>query len=546
MNWLNQIARPEILALTPYSSARGEYQGTQEIKLDANENPNAPYGDENALNLNRYPEPQPVALCNKLANLYGVSYEQLLITRGMDEGIDLLIRAFCTPYQDSIAMLPPTFGYYQVAADINGINVRKIPLDDQFELDWPQLSTLQDTKMIFLCTPNNPTGNLISLEKISALCELYRQRSLIVVDEAYIEFSNGLSASTLLAQFDNLVVMRTLSKAYGLAGARIGSVLANPMIIQLLRKIIPPYPIPTLSADMAVKSLSPMGIAYADRQITLLKQERERLYALLQQSSTILEVYPSEANFILIRVENPDELYQTLKSKGIIIRNRSQMIPGALRLSIGTFDENQRLLAALGLLDSENIMVRSSYQARKTKETEIMAFVALDEQGCSQINTGIGFFDHMLEQLARHSGMSIELKATGDLEVDSHHTIEDVAIVLGLAIKEALGNKRGIARYGFLLPMDEAEAKVSIDLDGRGYCLFNATFNAPQIGEFPVEMVKHFFTTLSQNMKATFHIDILGENTHHMVESCFKCFAKALKQAINIEGDALPTTKGAL
>ncbi|MFI4956997.1 MAG: histidinol-phosphate transaminase [Gammaproteobacteria bacterium] len=536
MSSIRPLVRPEIATLVPYSSARSEYEGSHAIALDANENPDKPYG-QSVLAVNRYPEPQPKALRQTLAALYGVNTEQLLITRGMDEGIDVLVRSFCIPYQDRITIITPTFGYYEVSARIQGASVVRVARIEDIQ---------HETKIIFLCTPNNPTGTIIPLAQIENICHQYAGRAIIAVDEAYIEFSDAHSATTLLNAHENLVVMRTLSKAYGLAGARIGAVMASREIINVLRTVLPPYPIPTPCAQMALESLSPIGLFNAQQKIAQIKQERAYLYEQLQQSSEIITVFPSEGNFLLIIAKDANDLYDRLKSKGIVIRKRTHEMENALRITVGSPIENQLLLAAMGLTGAPMQCPRRASQTRKTNETEILCDVILDNGGEAHIKTGVAFFDHMLEQLARHSGMSLTIQAVGDTHIDAHHTVEDVAITLGMALKSALGDKRGMNRYGFVLPMDEAQAQVSIDLSGRGYCHFEGDFKSPMVGEMPTEMVKHFFESLSDHMGAAIHIRVTGDNTHHMVEAVFKCVARTLKQAIAISGEQLPSTKGVL
>jgi histidinol-phosphate aminotransferase len=565
MNWLNNIVRPEMLSLVKYSSARNEYTGSGQVQLDANESAEQPYG-QRIVNLNRYPEPQPIELKRKLAAIYGVNTEQLLLTRGVDEGIDLLIRTFCTPYKDAVVIMPPTYGYYQVAANINGVGIVKVPLLENFVPDWAvllntsflaaKLSSSCDfiiepgnIKIIFLCTPNNPTGSLISTQEIKTLCQAYNSRTIIAVDEAYIEFADAESATTLLSECSNLVVLRTLSKAYGLAGVRLGAVIAAPTIIELLGKVIAPYPIATLCAVAAITALTPLGLTHTKKCIANVKSEREYVSKNLLRSPKIKCIYKSSANFLLIIAANAESLYQELKSQGIIVRKRTHDIPEALRITIGTEAENDLLLAALNLVQLEKNPIRHAYITRKTKETEAICEVWLDTVGGANVNTGIGFFDHMLEQLACHSGISIDIQAIGDINVDAHHTVEDVAIILGLALKEALGTKFGINRYGFanrygfVLPMDESEAKVIIDLSGRGCFCFTGEFKCSQVGTLPTTLIKHFFATLSSNLGAAIHITVIGDDDHHMIEAIFKCVAKTLQQAIAINSSQLPSTK---
>jgi len=531
MTWLKKLVRPEILELKPYSSARTEYSGATQIQLDANENPYPSYGTHTALN--RYPEPQPKLLRQRLSEVYNVEEAQLLITRGMDEGIDLLIRVFCTSNKNAIVIIPPTFGYYEVAANINGVKVIEATLDE-----------VKQGKIIFLCTPNNPTGESITLDEIAKICQKFN--GIVAVDEAYIEFSDTLSATCLLERHSNLVVMRTLSKAYALAGVRIGTIIAHPEIIAVLKKVLPPYPIAQTCSDIALQALSPMGLYYAQSKIKKIKEQRQYLHQQLIKCPEVLEVRASDANFFLVIFRESDVVYQRLRRAGIIVRNRSNVIHGALRITVGTKQENELLLYALGVLKKLDTPIRKASYSRKTIETEVLCEVVLDGFGTADIITSIRFLDHMLEQLAKHGGISIMLRATGDIDVDTHHVVEDVAIVLGIALKNALGDKYGINRYGFILPMDEAEAQVSIDLSGRGYCIFNAEFTSQRVGDLPTEMVQHFFESLSANLGAAIHIKVVGSNTHHMIEACFKCFAKALSQAISQTASGLPSTKGVI
>lgn len=549
MSWLTALARPEIIALDAYRSARSEYLGTDLVQLDANESSSAPYGSQFIdLDLNRYPEPQPTLLKHKLAELYQVQPEQLLITRGMDEGIDLLIRALCKPYQDNIIITPPTFGYYEVAARINGVGVTRCPLiaAQHFQPDWSTLAAVNHEKIIFLCNPNNPTGSLLSLQAIEEVCLGHAEKAIIAVDEAYVEFSGQKSATTLLERCDNLVVLRTLSKAYALAGARVGAVIASPAIIALLRKIISPYPLPSPSISAALDALSPVGLAYSKRRINEMVKVRDELLIKLQKLPNLIAAYPSHTNFILIQLSNAADSFRSLKNQGILVRDRSAEVANSLRITVGSTEENNLLLAALGLIPAYTTSFGQGCCKRRTNETDVLVELTLDDLGQAEIKTGIGYFDHMLLQIARHSGVSLFIQVQGDLHVDQHHTIEDVALCLGSALKQALGNKKGIQRYGFVLPMDESLAQVTLDLSGRGFSQCNAAFQTPMLGDFPTEMVAHFFQSLALNLGAAIHITVNGENTHHMVESCFKCFARALKQAITIEGQRLPSSKGVL
>jgi histidinol-phosphate aminotransferase len=552
MQWLQKIVRPEIWQMAGYSSARMEMTDVSGmLQLDANENPYLPYLiTKTAHNVNRYPDPQPDAVLSRLAAMYQVSPNQLLVGRGMDEIMDVLVRVFCVPYRDKILITPPTYGYYGVVADISAIGVTKVTLNSEnnFSLDVEAVITATDeyTKIIFLCTPNNPTGNLLPLKDIEYLAKNLAY-TIIAVDEAYIEFADAVSATTIMDRYPNMVVMKTLSKAYAFAGVRVGTLIATPAIINVARKVLAPYPIPTPITSLVLEALSPFGLELANSQILLLKSERERVFKYLSQLPGI-HVYPSEANFLLFKIDNANTLYKDLLAKGIILRNRGRDLEDTIRFTIGTPEENDLVLRTLGVkLEVLKHSERHAVATRKTNETEILVKINLDKTIPIKITTGIGFFDHMLEQLAKHGGFSLQLKAHGDTHIDYHHTVEDVAIVLGQCLREALGDKRGINRYGFVLPMDEACAFATIDLSGRGVLVYEADFKSPFIGDFPVEMVEHFFLSLADQLEAAIHLKVTGNNAHHMVEGLFKAFAKALHQAITKTNDTnVPSTKGTL
>lgn len=348
-----ELARPEILAMKAYSSARRE-AGEAEVMLNANEAPWPPAGalsETRGRPLNRYPDPQPERLLERLAELYGVDKEQILVGRGSDEAIDLLVRAFCRPGVDAIAISPPTFGMYAVCAAVQGAPCFEIPLDESFAVDTESLRTSlpESVKIVFLCSPNNPTGGSMSLTEIERVAYAMRGRALVIVDEAYIEFADMPSASRLINHHENLGVLRTLSKAWALAGARIGCLLAGEEIITLLRKIMPPYPLPTPSIAAALAALTADGMALTSQRIALTVAERERMLKALNRLPGVLDVLPSTANFLCVRFENAARVFQNLKAVGVIVRDvgRYPGLSGCLRLSIGTREENSRLLDRL-------------------------------------------------------------------------------------------------------------------------------------------------------------------------------------------------------
>lgn len=343
------LARADIRALAPYSSARMEARGGS-VALNANESPWPPPGDAGAV-LHRYPDPQPVALVQRLAQIYGVRAGQVLVGRGSDEAIDLLVRAFCRAGVDAVAISPPTFGMYAVCAKVQGAAVLEIPLRADFTLDADALLArlTPAVKIVFVCSPNNPTGGLVPLATIEQLAEALRGRALLIVDEAYIEFAEAPSAATLLDQYEHLGVLRTLSKAWALAGARIGALLAAPEVIALLRRIMSPYPLPTPCVDAALTVLQDGGAARVRERIATVRSERTRLAAVLPSLPGVRAVLSSQANFLAIRFADAAAVYRDLLAAGIVVRDirRYPGLADALRISIGTPEQNDTLLAAL-------------------------------------------------------------------------------------------------------------------------------------------------------------------------------------------------------
>lgn len=347
MGSIMSLARESIQKLVPYSSARVE-SVQKGIHLDANENP---FLREDALN--RYPYPQPVFLRQILAQMYGVAASQLLMTRGSDEGIDLLTRVFCEAKQDAIVITPPTYGMYEVAAHIQGIRIIRIPLDQDtgFTLNKDNILNQQNSaiKLVFLCSPNNPTGNVLNTDDVIALCAALQNQALVVLDEAYIEFSTTKSLSHFVAQYPNLVVLRTLSKAFALAGARLGALIADQEVINLLMKVIAPYPIPSPVERVVMNALSAENQAIVRSQIQIIQREREKLRAFLTALHSVDYVFPSQANFLLVKVKNAAKWMDACKARQIIIRSRAQIegLQNCVRITIGTAEENERLKEVL-------------------------------------------------------------------------------------------------------------------------------------------------------------------------------------------------------
>lgn len=343
------LARPEIRAMQPYSSARMEASGGR-VLLNANESAWAPPGDRE-LHCNRYPDPQPRELIDALAALYGVRPGQVLVGRGSDEAIDLLVRAFCRAGEDAIAIQPPTFGMYAVCAHVQGAQVLEAPLADDFTLDVDALlaALTPAAKLVFVCTPNNPTGQVIAQAQVERLAQALAGRALLVVDEAYLEFADAASAAALLDRHEHLAVLRTLSKAWALAGARIGTLLANEAVIGLLRRIMAPYPLPRPCIALAMEALAAPGQAQARGHIAIVREQRERMARALAALGGVRQVLPSQANFLAVRFDDPDVVYQRLLDAGIVVRDvrRYPRLGDALRITIGTAEENDRVLAVL-------------------------------------------------------------------------------------------------------------------------------------------------------------------------------------------------------
>jgi histidinol-phosphate aminotransferase len=349
MSWVVERARADIRALTPYSHAAWEPSLT---RMHANELPWRVDGDPSRAGLNRYPEPQPPPLVQGLARLYGVDTAQLLVGRGSDEAIDLLLRVFCRAGTDNVIVCPPTFGMYAVATRIQGAELRAVPLRREagFALDVEALLTAVDerTKLVFVCSPNNPTANAVAPDLLVDLAQQLAPRALLVVDEAYIDFAGVPSLCARLSAIPNLAILKTLSKAHGLAGARVGALIAAPDIIGLARKVIPPYAITELTVEAVAPLLQPAAVAAMQERVRLLLQERRRLAAALAATRGVIKVWPSDANFLLVDCADPDDVLARVRGAGLIIRDvRQPALPKSVRISVGTPAENNRVLESL-------------------------------------------------------------------------------------------------------------------------------------------------------------------------------------------------------
>lgn len=341
---LNSLLRPHIAKLQPYTSARDEYTGKEGVFLDANENP---FGSITEQDFNRYPDPYQSALKEEIAKIKGVRSSQIFLGNGSDEAIDLLYRAFCNPGKDNVILLPPTYGMYEVSANINDVEIRKVALTPDFQLQPDQILAAADpnSKILFICSPNNPSANKAKREDILFLLENFK--GLVVVDEAYIDFSDEPSFTTELDRFPNLLVMQTFSKAWGLASLRLGMAFASEELIRILNKIKPPYNISGLTQETVLAAIKDK--AKVDRMIQDILAEREFLKRELEKLPFVQKIHPSHANFLLVQIPNANQVYDDLIEEKVIVRNRAKVLLCAdcLRITVGTREENEALLKAL-------------------------------------------------------------------------------------------------------------------------------------------------------------------------------------------------------
>jgi histidinol-phosphate aminotransferase len=341
---LQKTLRPHILTLTPYASAREEYEGTEGIFLDANENP---IGSITSQPYNRYPDPYQWSLKKKIAAIRNVDIKQIFLGNGSDEAIDLLIRATCSPESDEIILLPPTYGMYEVSANINDVQMVKVPLTEDFQINLPKVlaAVSSKSKLIFLCSPNNPTANLLKSEDIISILQHFP--GIVVVDEAYIDFAPEHTFVNKLHEFPNLVVLQTFSKAWGLAGLRLGMAFASEAIIAILNKLKSPYNINTLTQELVEKSLDNIGMK--EQMTAQILQEKQTLINSLSSLPVVQQIFPSDANFLLVKVSDARAMYQHLIAGKIIVRDRSKVIlcEGCLRITVGTAEENRQLVESM-------------------------------------------------------------------------------------------------------------------------------------------------------------------------------------------------------
>lgn len=459
--------------------------------------------------LDRYPG-DTSALAARMAQIYGVAADSVLPVRGLTHGLELVWR---------------------------------LAARDAGSVEAPDAEPYAGLSRIYRAGSGETVATVVrALGSPEAVAEMAVRLSpgLLVVDEGLVEFSDAPSAAALISDHANLIVLRSLSLAYGLAGARVGAALSQPQTLARLSEVVELYALPEPLVRLAMQALDPSRMIETAERISGVRRERERL---VREIGRVMVVEPGVGPILMARPSDIETTLADLARFGVTADRSGDR----LRLPVSLKPEvNDRLLAALGLTVGKTRAHRTGQAVRDTKETRIVCAVDLDASGPIRIETGVGFFDHMLEQVAAHGGFSLRLQCEGDLHTDPHHTIEDSAIALGQALKQALGERRGIARYGFVLAMDEAQANVAIDLSGRPYPVFEGTFSTPYIGAYRTDLTAHVFRSLAEHLGAAVHISVTGDDDHHKTEAIYKGFGRALRQAIRIEGDAVPSTKGVL
>ncbi len=347
------LARAELLELEAYQPGQAGNEDGSLVRLHANESPWRPIGDDSRAGLNRYPDPQPPELVARLAELYGVDENRVLLARGSDEAIDLLVRGFCRAGADGVFILPPTFGQYRTSAKIHGAKIHELALERArgFEPDEQALYELlrPEIKLLFLCSPNNPTGGSLDRSFVERACERLAGRALVVLDEAYVEFARTPSLVPLMEDFSNLVVLRTLSKAHALAGARCGALIGDPDLVSFLRRLLQPFALTSLTVEAALRALAPESLRTTGERVRVLLEERERLRRGLAGSALVKRVFPSEANFLLVESHDAERFLRASLTGGVMLRwfPRERELEGCVRVTVGTPQQNELLLQSV-------------------------------------------------------------------------------------------------------------------------------------------------------------------------------------------------------
>jgi imidazoleglycerol-phosphate dehydratase/histidinol-phosphatase len=472
----------------------------------------------------QYRPAEPTALARRMAQVWGVSTAQLLPTRGATHALELVFRRAALD------------GAKRVAAESDA-SIERLAKINRLKVGakWSA-----GDGAVVVASPTGIEGAVLAPNSIRDLATGIKP-AWLVVDERGLDLAAEQSVAFLVSEIENLVVLKSLSGVYGLAGARVGALIAHASRLPKFEAVLEPDALPTPSVRLAELALSPSRAMLVEDRVARLKSERARVSEALNASSKVTYVTTGEGTFLVVFPADVDASRRDLSRLGV----EATWLREGVRVEIGAPEANDRLLAALGV-EVPVTTRRRGEVVRDTKETKIACAVDLDTVGQVKVNTGVGFFDHMLDQVATHGGFSLSLSCDGDLDIDGHHTIEDCALAFGSALKLALGDRRGIARFGFVLPMDETEAKVAIDLGGRPFSVFKGTFAASHLGEYPTEMTAHVFRSLSESLGASIHVEVEGSNDHHKTEACFKALGRALRNAVLVEGTALPSTKGVI
>ncbi|MHB8060764.1 MAG: aminotransferase class I/II-fold pyridoxal phosphate-dependent enzyme [Gaiellaceae bacterium] len=499
------------------------------IRFDANVPPLPgvpliPIGESFA-RLNEYPPGGYRELHAAAASYVGTWPEQIVLGAGSDSLIHLIARSYLGAGRKSAIVDPPTYSLYAIASQIEGSEVVGCSLEDAPE-------AAAGAAVIWICNPHNPVGNVYPCAEIVALAKR-RPEALVVIDEAYVEYG-AETMVPLIGEAPNCVVLRTLSKAFGFAALRVGYAVCAEEVAGELRRRSEPAQISAPSARIAAAALRRPRL---DIEETV--QERARVREALLAAG--YDCPPSAGNFLLLRVEKADERADELESKGLVLRR----YPNGLRFTVRLPAENDRLLEALGAAATPSTR-RSGLVIRTTAETGVRVSLALDGQGRARIDTKVGFLDHLLTLLAFHGGIDLEILAGGDLEVDEHHTVEDVLATLGETLAQALGARSGLSRYGSAtVPMDEARATAAIDLGSRPHAEIKLAFTGDRVGGLALSLLPHALERFAMQGRFTLHVEASGTDDHHVAEAAFKALGRALADACARGGtQAITSTKG--
>ena len=512
---------PYVWAVAPSEvAARHGIRPETVLKFDQNTPPSPGVPQvplaESMAQLHEYPEGTYRELREAAAAYTGLSTENVVVGAGADDLILLLAQTFLGPGRRA-AVEPPTYALYRIATTLHGGEV--VAGGETADVHW-------------ICNPNNPTGAWVEPAGIVALAR-DNPSAIVAVDEAYVEYG-AETCAPWVDELPNLVVLRTLSKAFGLASLRVGYALAHPDTAALLTERRAPAPISGPAAAIGAAALRSPRLGDVETTVA----ERERLRAALVEAG--YDCAPTATNFLFVRTEEP--LAERLEAQGIVVRRFQE----GIRVTVRRPSENDVLLHALGVAVSGDVRGREATIVRTTTETAVRLTLALDGTGRTRVETGIGFLDHLLTLMAFHAGFDLELAAGGDLDVDDHHTVEDVHAVLGAGLAEALGSRDGVARYGSaIVPMDEARGTAAVDLVRRPHAEMALAFGGERVGSLAVSLLQHALERLAIEAQCTVHVEAAGADDHHIAEAAYKALGQAFRQAVARGAPGVRSTKGA-